>query len=323
MGGHHGTQVIVLHSVLPKDSAGLCHLPPFPPFFSFHRILATSSVDKGLGRLRKCTVLQEEIQCQEIPLRGTVPLPLSNTCFAMGTRECRGWVFQRQLDTLLSPVDQHFIERNANPQSQWLGVMCLEAARPLLPQLKSSSKLCWNIRQSFLFPTYSLLLQLLIALILSLPSKRTADITDLCSCSLLCIYSVCPRLTSTVSISILFSSFFIHSVIHSISGKIKGSKNVQDGGIAIDRNSDWILVRHWKYLWLGTTIFFQNAVYFCWEMQMSRHNRRMKAKSSWLDTGCLESQLAHCQPGGRTEKAPSHLLGTAMDLVLHCSHPHS
>ncbi|KAM9614902.1 integrin alpha-E isoform 1-T1 [Morphnus guianensis] len=35
-------------------------------------ILATSSVDKGLGRLRKCTVLQEEIQCQEIPLRGKI-----------------------------------------------------------------------------------------------------------------------------------------------------------------------------------------------------------------------------------------------------------
>ncbi|XP_065550785.1 integrin alpha-E isoform X2 [Lathamus discolor] len=36
------------------------------------RILATSSVDKGLGRLRKCTILQEEIQCQEIPLRGNI-----------------------------------------------------------------------------------------------------------------------------------------------------------------------------------------------------------------------------------------------------------
>ncbi|XP_028941763.1 integrin alpha-E [Antrostomus carolinensis] len=35
-------------------------------------ILATSSVDKGLGRLRKCTVLQQEIQCQEIPLRGKI-----------------------------------------------------------------------------------------------------------------------------------------------------------------------------------------------------------------------------------------------------------
>ncbi|XP_075373819.1 integrin alpha-E isoform X1 [Mycteria americana] len=35
-------------------------------------ILATSSADKGLGRLRKCTVLQEEIQCQEIPLRGKI-----------------------------------------------------------------------------------------------------------------------------------------------------------------------------------------------------------------------------------------------------------
>ncbi|XP_061868643.1 integrin alpha-E [Colius striatus] len=35
-------------------------------------ILATSSVDRGLGRLRKCTVLQEEIQCQEIPLRGKI-----------------------------------------------------------------------------------------------------------------------------------------------------------------------------------------------------------------------------------------------------------
>ncbi|KAM6118479.1 integrin alpha-E [Phoenicopterus ruber ruber] len=35
-------------------------------------ILATSSIDKGLGRLRKCTVLQEEIQCQEIPLRGKI-----------------------------------------------------------------------------------------------------------------------------------------------------------------------------------------------------------------------------------------------------------
>ncbi|XP_025957225.2 integrin alpha-E [Dromaius novaehollandiae] len=35
-------------------------------------ILATSSVDKGLGRLSKCTVLQEEIQCQEIPLRGNI-----------------------------------------------------------------------------------------------------------------------------------------------------------------------------------------------------------------------------------------------------------
>nr|XP_010298604.1 PREDICTED: integrin alpha-E [Balearica regulorum gibbericeps] len=38
----------------------------------FLRILVTSSVDKGLGRLRKCTVLQEEIQCQEIPLRGKI-----------------------------------------------------------------------------------------------------------------------------------------------------------------------------------------------------------------------------------------------------------
>ncbi|XP_074888940.1 LOW QUALITY PROTEIN: integrin alpha-E [Buteo buteo] len=37
-----------------------------------NEILATSSVDKGLGRLRKCTVLQEEIQCQEIPLRGKI-----------------------------------------------------------------------------------------------------------------------------------------------------------------------------------------------------------------------------------------------------------
>ncbi|XP_009988429.1 PREDICTED: integrin alpha-E [Tauraco erythrolophus] len=35
-------------------------------------ILATSSADEGLGRLRKCTVLQEEIQCQEIPLRGKI-----------------------------------------------------------------------------------------------------------------------------------------------------------------------------------------------------------------------------------------------------------
>ncbi|KAM6242108.1 integrin alpha-E [Porphyrio hochstetteri] len=35
-------------------------------------ILVTSAVDKGLGRLRKCTVLQEEIQCQEIPLRGKI-----------------------------------------------------------------------------------------------------------------------------------------------------------------------------------------------------------------------------------------------------------
>ncbi|KAM4648294.1 integrin alpha-E isoform 2-T7 [Amazona ochrocephala] len=35
-------------------------------------ILATSSVDKGLGRLRKCIILQEEIQCQEIPLRGNI-----------------------------------------------------------------------------------------------------------------------------------------------------------------------------------------------------------------------------------------------------------
>ncbi|GAB0198010.1 integrin alpha-E [Grus japonensis] len=40
--------------------------------FTRVRILATSSVDKGLGRLRKCTVLQEEIQCQEIPLRGKI-----------------------------------------------------------------------------------------------------------------------------------------------------------------------------------------------------------------------------------------------------------
>ncbi|XP_074969739.1 integrin alpha-E [Phalacrocorax aristotelis] len=37
-----------------------------------NEILATSSSDKGLGRLRKCTVLQEEIQCQEIPLRGRI-----------------------------------------------------------------------------------------------------------------------------------------------------------------------------------------------------------------------------------------------------------
>ncbi|XP_009571887.1 PREDICTED: integrin alpha-E [Fulmarus glacialis] len=39
---------------------------------AFAWILATSSVDEGLGRLRKCTVLQEEIQCQEIPLRGKI-----------------------------------------------------------------------------------------------------------------------------------------------------------------------------------------------------------------------------------------------------------
>nr|XP_013222304.1 integrin alpha-E [Columba livia] len=35
-------------------------------------ILATSSADKGLGRLRKCSVLGEEIECQEIPLRGKI-----------------------------------------------------------------------------------------------------------------------------------------------------------------------------------------------------------------------------------------------------------
>ncbi|XP_010187330.1 PREDICTED: integrin alpha-E, partial [Mesitornis unicolor] len=35
-------------------------------------ILATSAADKGLGRLRKCMVLQDEIQCQEIPLRGKI-----------------------------------------------------------------------------------------------------------------------------------------------------------------------------------------------------------------------------------------------------------
>ncbi|XP_010136967.1 PREDICTED: integrin alpha-E-like [Buceros rhinoceros silvestris] len=39
---------------------------------SANMILATSSADKGQGRLRKCTVLQEEIQCQEIPLRGKI-----------------------------------------------------------------------------------------------------------------------------------------------------------------------------------------------------------------------------------------------------------
>ncbi|CAM9752282.1 unnamed protein product [Bubo scandiacus] len=38
----------------------------------FSQILATSSVDKWLSRLRKCTVLQEENQCQEIPLRGKI-----------------------------------------------------------------------------------------------------------------------------------------------------------------------------------------------------------------------------------------------------------
>lgn len=86
MGGHPGTQRVDLHcTTLPGGSASLGHLPFFPPSFSLHRILATSSADKGQGRLRKCAVLQEEIQCQEIPLRGTVPLPLPG-----GTRGCRG-----------------------------------------------------------------------------------------------------------------------------------------------------------------------------------------------------------------------------------------
>uniref|UniRef100_A0A8B9ZKC8 Integrin subunit alpha E n=1 Tax=Anas platyrhynchos TaxID=8839 RepID=A0A8B9ZKC8_ANAPL len=35
-------------------------------------ILVTSSTDKGLGRLRKCTLLQDKIQCQEIPLQGKI-----------------------------------------------------------------------------------------------------------------------------------------------------------------------------------------------------------------------------------------------------------
>lgn len=56
---------------------------------------------------------------------------------------------------------------------------------------------------------------------------------------------------------------------------------------------------------------------------MSGHNRRTEAESSCLDTGSLESQLVHCQPGGKTEKGPSHRLRIAVDLVLHCSHPHS
>nr|XP_009671316.1 PREDICTED: integrin alpha-E [Struthio camelus australis] len=50
--------------------AGNNDIPPVP--ILPNEILATSSVDKGLGRLSKCTVLQEEIQCQEIPLRGNI-----------------------------------------------------------------------------------------------------------------------------------------------------------------------------------------------------------------------------------------------------------
>uniref|UniRef100_A0A8C4J6Y8 VWFA domain-containing protein n=1 Tax=Dromaius novaehollandiae TaxID=8790 RepID=A0A8C4J6Y8_DRONO len=87
---------------------------------------------------------------------------------------------------------------------------------------------------------------LLITLIPSPPSK-TAIIAILSSFRL-CIYSVCLRLISAISISVLFHLFlpsflpsFIPSIIHSISGNIKGSKNIQDGGIAIDRNADWIL----------------------------------------------------------------------------------
>lgn len=140
-------------TALPKDSAWLYHRLSFPPFFSFYRILATSSADKGLGRLRKCSILGEEIECQEIPLRGTVLLPPPSACFAVGRRGCRGFGFRREPGMLLGPTDQQ-----THGPSHW--EWCLEAARPLLPQLKSSPKLCWNTK--FLFPVYSLVLWLLI-----------------------------------------------------------------------------------------------------------------------------------------------------------------
>lgn len=137
-------------------------------------------------------------------------------------------MFQRVLSTLLGPLAQHFMERNANPLSQRLGVMSLEAARPLLPQL-GLHLIFVEVEAKFFVSNI-----LIIAV--------AADNTD--------SYSICPRLISTISISVFFHPHcspllpsLVHSIIHSISGKIKGSKNVQDGGIAIDRNSDWILVR--------------------------------------------------------------------------------
>lgn len=137
-------------------------------------------------------------------------------------------MFQRVLSTLLGPLTQHFMEGNANPLSQRLGVMSLEAARPLLPQL-GLHLIFVEVEAKFFVSNI-----LIIAV--------AADNTD--------SYSICPRLISTISISIFFHPHcspllpsLVHSIVHSISGKIKGSKNVQDGGIAIDRNSDWILVR--------------------------------------------------------------------------------
>lgn len=188
--------------------------------------------------------------------------------------------------------------------------MSLGAARPLLPRLG----LCLifaEVEAKFFVSSIFI-------------TAITADNID--------SYSVCPRLISNISISIFFHPHcspllpsLIHSIIHSISGKIKGSKNIQDGGIAIDRNSDWILVRDRKHPWLGMTGFFQNTVYVCREIQMSGHNRRTKAESSWLDTDWLESQLVPCQPREKTQKGPFHFhqLRTAVDLVLHCSQPHS
>ncbi|KAK2537411.1 Itgae [Columba guinea] len=49
-----------------------------------NEILATSSADKGLGRLRKCSILGEEIECQEIPLRVETKL---NSVQSKGSRD--------------------------------------------------------------------------------------------------------------------------------------------------------------------------------------------------------------------------------------------